>query len=117
MVLVSGLATWLFGCFHRKTAFPVTFPATAGADGRTATPSETYVVCLECGHHIPYDWTKGLSRNNHARSARPLSNARCSEPGSEPRALESGWRYFITYPKMRVTTPSTAWAGARRGPR
>jgi hypothetical protein len=57
--LRTGLTGWanrLFGCAHRKTAFPVTLPARLGADGQILTQAETYVVCLECGHHISYDW-------------------------------------------------------------
>ena len=37
-------------CRHRRTTFPVTA-------GRTATAvRRTYIVCLDCGAELPYDW-------------------------------------------------------------
>jgi hypothetical protein len=54
---LAGVANSLFGCSHRRTAFPVTFPASASADGPHSTQAEVYVVCLDCGHHLVYDWT------------------------------------------------------------
>jgi hypothetical protein len=41
--------TSLFGCAHRHC----TFPRTAKKQGAV---SATYVVCLECGKELPYDW-------------------------------------------------------------
>ena len=43
-------ADTLYGCAHRRTGFPMTVEQ---PDGR----SETYVVCLECGRHLGYDWS------------------------------------------------------------
>jgi hypothetical protein len=47
----------LFGCSHRNTTFPLTpnrksvaFPAPS------ATRNGTYVVCLDCGKELSYDW-------------------------------------------------------------
>jgi len=47
-LMLCTLTNWLFGCAHRRTGFPFT--------RRTQAGSETYVVCLECGKHFPYDW-------------------------------------------------------------
>jgi len=55
--LFAVVVTWLFGCSHRKTTFPVTIPPGSSSNGRPASAAETYVVCLECGRHISYDWT------------------------------------------------------------
>ena len=44
-VLVS-LANLFCGCSHARTAFPITLQA------------GTYVACLDCGRHLPYDWTR-----------------------------------------------------------
>lgn len=41
----------LLGCAHRHR----TFPRTAKEPG---TASTTYVVCLDCGKKLPYDWQK-----------------------------------------------------------
>ena len=46
--MLSNLADWLLGCSHRRTSFPITC---------RAERTETYVVCLECGTRMPYDWT------------------------------------------------------------
>lgn len=35
-------------CWHRKTSFPHT--------PKKGEP--TYIVCLDCGRHLPYDWEK-----------------------------------------------------------
>jgi hypothetical protein len=43
---LAGLANLLRGCAHGKTTFPITLQAS------------TYTVCLECGRHLPYDWSK-----------------------------------------------------------
>jgi hypothetical protein len=45
-VSLAGLANLLCGCSHAKTTFPITLQAS------------TYMVCLECGRHLPYDWSK-----------------------------------------------------------
>ncbi len=45
-VSLTGLANLFCGCSHGKTTFPITLQAS------------TYIVCLECGRHLPYDWTR-----------------------------------------------------------
>ena len=56
-VRLVGLADWLYGCSHRRMAFPITLRTSAGVDGKQITQADTYVVCLECGRHFAYDWT------------------------------------------------------------
>jgi hypothetical protein len=53
-----GLANWLYGCSHRRTAFPITIQASISVNGQQVPQPETYVVCLDCGRHFAYDWTK-----------------------------------------------------------
>ena len=53
---LAGLADWVRGCTHRKTTFPITLRPGANAAGQRA-PAETYVACLACGRHLPYDWS------------------------------------------------------------
>lgn len=36
--------------------YPVT-TAILRVKGQQNTNFETYIVCLECGHHVAYDWT------------------------------------------------------------
>ena len=47
---------WAFGCAHWKTSLPITIAA------RKDEPAETYVVCMQCGRHIAYDWA-GMGKN------------------------------------------------------
>ncbi|WP_321475067.1 hypothetical protein [uncultured Paludibaculum sp.] len=57
-IRLVDLAEWLFGCSHRRTTFPITLPTGERGSGAEEGKTETYVVCLECGRHIAYDWTK-----------------------------------------------------------
>jgi len=43
--ILVHFADWLYGCSHSKTTFPITLQA------------ETYIVCLERGSRLAYDWT------------------------------------------------------------
>ncbi len=44
--------SFLFGCLHRHTSFPITMrPGT----GQTRL-HDTYIVCLDCGREFPYSW-------------------------------------------------------------
>jgi hypothetical protein len=53
-VRLEGFADWLCGCSHPRTTFPITLRA----EGEPDTEAETYMVCLECGRHLAYDWTR-----------------------------------------------------------
>jgi hypothetical protein len=44
-----------FGCYHRNLGFPITRPSKQRQLGRLA---DTYVVCLDCGHEMPYSWNE-----------------------------------------------------------
>jgi len=45
-VSLTGLANLFSSCSHSKTTFPITLQAS------------TYMVCLDCGRHPPYDWSR-----------------------------------------------------------
>jgi hypothetical protein len=51
---LEGFTDWLCGCSHPRTTFPITLRA----EGEPSTQAETYMVCLECGRHLAYDWTR-----------------------------------------------------------
>ena len=44
-VNLLGLANLLLSSWHGKTTFPITLEAS------------TYIVCLQCGRHLSYDWS------------------------------------------------------------
>ena len=69
-----------------------------------ATPRQLTLSQPESKPKADIPSKQGSSRTDHARSARPLANARGSESGAEPRALASGRnRYFITDPKGPIS--------------
>lgn len=47
----------LFGCTHKHLSFPISMRRgrrRSPAAGRTGT----YIVCLDCGKEMPYDWQR-----------------------------------------------------------
>ena len=51
--MISKLLDAVFGCWHQRYSFPMTVRSgSAGGAQRKAT----YVVCLDCGKQLPYDW-------------------------------------------------------------
>ena len=55
--MLQSLMNAFFGCSHRRTTFPMTPMRKSGgfATGKLVR-NETYVVCLDCGQELPYDW-------------------------------------------------------------
>ena len=64
----------LFGCWHQHYSFPITV---RGNKRRVAAASltGTYVVCLDCGKELAYDWTtmKVVSARENQRALRALA--------------------------------------------
>ena len=52
--MLANLLETLFGCSHRNYSFPRT--VRRGARSVAASVTGTYVVCLDCGKELPYDW-------------------------------------------------------------
>jgi hypothetical protein len=52
--MLAKLFDTLFGCWHRRYSFPRTVHSPSRS--RAAVLTGTYVVCLECGKELPYDW-------------------------------------------------------------
>jgi hypothetical protein len=46
----------LFGCWHSRYSFPITVRARSRS--QAPAPTGTYVVCLDCGKELPYDWNE-----------------------------------------------------------
>ena len=51
---ISVLTEWLLSCRHRRTGFPITRRNAKDVRGGV---QETYVVCLDCGKQLSYDWS------------------------------------------------------------
>jgi hypothetical protein len=57
----------LFGCAHSHYSFPITVKK--GRRSPAASVTGTYVVCLDCGKEMAYDWKQMKvvrSGNQHA---------------------------------------------------
>jgi hypothetical protein len=52
--MFSRIFDALFGCWHSHLTFPITVKK--GPRSRAAFVTGTYVVCLDCGKELPYDW-------------------------------------------------------------
>lgn len=66
--MIDTLLRVLFRCSHRSLTRPIT-----PLGQRRVPQGETYVVCLECGTHLPYDWSK-------MRLGRPVVERRKAVP-------------------------------------
>jgi hypothetical protein len=53
--MFSRLVDAMFGCWHSRYSFPITVRPGLRR-GRAAFRTGTYVVCLDCGKEMPYDW-------------------------------------------------------------
>jgi len=49
------LLEFVFGCHHRNYSFPITLRS-GKRRTRAASLTGTYVVCLNCGRELAYDW-------------------------------------------------------------
>jgi hypothetical protein len=52
---MASLLDLLFGCTHRKYSFPITIKP-GQRRSAAASITGTYVVCINCGKEMPYDW-------------------------------------------------------------
>jgi len=52
--MLTNVLEALFGCWHKNYSFPRT--VRRGARSAAASVTGTYVVCLDCGKELPYDW-------------------------------------------------------------
>jgi hypothetical protein len=70
--MVAKLMDALFGCWHSHYSFPITVRQ-GSRRNRAAMLTGTYVVCLECGKELPYDWQEMriVSENRDAALAVP----------------------------------------------
>ena len=52
--MLSRFLDSLFGCAHGRYSFPITVKK--GRRSPAASVTGTYVVCLDCGKEMAYDW-------------------------------------------------------------
>jgi hypothetical protein len=68
--MIAKLFDAVFGCWHSRYSFPMT--ARRGSSrSQAATRTGTYVVCLDCGKELPYDWKQMKIVDASANLRRP----------------------------------------------
>ena len=78
--MLGRLLDAVFGCWHQHYGFPITI-RTAAHRPAAASLTGTYVVCLDCGRELPYDWKtmKIVSASDDdARAVRALATKEAS---------------------------------------
>jgi hypothetical protein len=68
--MFSRLMETMFGCWHSHYSFPMTVRP-GSRRNQTAARLGTYVVCLDCGKELAYDWQQMRVTN-----ARPRETSR-----------------------------------------
>ena len=70
--MFSKLLDAVFGCVHSRYSFPLTVRSNARRNAAAQTTG-TYVVCLDCGKELAYDWQemKILASGKNGRAAVP----------------------------------------------
>jgi hypothetical protein len=53
--MIAKLFDAFFGCWHSHYSFPITVRRGVRRNAAAALTG-TYVVCLDCGKELPYDW-------------------------------------------------------------
>ena len=55
--MIARIVDAMFGCRHSNYSFPRT-TKTVAKRSAIASLTGTYVVCLDCGKELPYDWAQ-----------------------------------------------------------
>jgi hypothetical protein len=70
--MIAKILDAVFGCWHSQYSFPITVRSRTRSQAAALTG--TYVVCLDCGKELPYDWeemrvvSSSADQQNHMRS-------------------------------------------------
>jgi hypothetical protein len=68
--MIAKLFDAVFGCWHSRYSFPITTRRGASRS-KAAAQTGTYVVCLDCGKELPYDWKQMKIMDATVSSRRP----------------------------------------------
>lgn len=72
--MIAKLFDTVFGCWHSRYSFPLTVHSRSRS--RAAALTGTYVVCLDCGKELAYDWNEMKiihAGQESRRTLRPLA--------------------------------------------
>jgi hypothetical protein len=57
--MITKIVDAFFGCWHQRYSFPISIRSRSRNASRLSTAASLtgmYVVCLDCGKELPYDW-------------------------------------------------------------
>jgi hypothetical protein len=72
--MLAKLFDTVFGCWHQHYSFPITVRQGSRRNA-AASLTGTYIVCLDCGKEMPYDWKRMKIAPEAPTSARVRSLA------------------------------------------
>jgi hypothetical protein len=75
--MIAKLFDAVFGCWHNHYSFPIT--VRKGRRNSAASLTGTYVVCLDCGKELAYDWDEMRVINSPADSRHSLQSLAAKE--------------------------------------
>ncbi len=70
--MMAKLFDAFFGCWHSHYSFPITIRNKSLRSNAAASVTGTYVVCLDCGKELPYDWSEMKIMNPSAQDHEPM---------------------------------------------
>jgi len=72
--MLAKLFNTFFGCWHQHYSFPIKVRHGSRRNA-AASLTGTYVVCLDCGKEMPYDWKemRVASEDSHKARVRSLA--------------------------------------------
>jgi hypothetical protein len=69
--MIAKLFDVFFGCWHSHYSFPITVRP-GSRRTKAAAITGTYVVCLDCGKELPYDWREMRIVSSTAENGNPV---------------------------------------------
>jgi len=76
--MMARMLDALFGCWHSRYSFPITIRA-GQRRSKAASVTGTYVVCLDCGKELPYDWREMKIIDSNAETPRRMGSLATKE--------------------------------------
>jgi len=76
--MISKIFSAFFGCLHPRYSFPMTVRSGARRTAASTTTG-TYVVCLDCGRELAYDWQEMKIVSGSSETRRRLGSLATKE--------------------------------------
>ena len=75
--MIAKLLDAVFGCWHGRYSFPITVRSRSRV--KAAALTGTYVVCLDCGRELSYDWDQMRVVSSSARNGNQVGSLATKE--------------------------------------